>query len=83
MQGGGRGASAKPRQVEDRPWRGHEDRGRDTWLGGGSALAGPRAAPSPPVGPKWREEDRPVGPPPRRDARSDTLTKCFPVPPED
>lgn len=61
-QEGGRGAQAKSRQPEDRPWRGQDDKGGDSWTGGGGGLQGLRGPIDAAVRPRWREEDRQAGP---------------------
>ncbi|KAA6429864.1 MAG: hypothetical protein FRX49_00296, partial [Trebouxia sp. A1-2] len=65
---GGRAPQAKSRQAEDRPWRGQDDKGGDSWTGGGGGLQGLRAPVDAAVRPRWREDERQTGPR-RPDAR--------------
>lgn len=67
-QEGGRAPQAKSRQAEDRPWRGQDDKGGDSWTGGGGGLQGLRAPIDAAVRPRWREDERQIGPR-RPDAR--------------
>ncbi|KAL0051006.1 hypothetical protein WJX82_000480 [Trebouxia sp. C0006] len=65
---GGRAPQAKSRPAEDRPWRGQDDKGGDSWTGGGGGLQGLRAPIDAAVRPRWREDERQNGPR-RPDAR--------------
>ena len=67
-QEGGRAPQAKSRPAEDRPWRGQDDKGGDSWTGGGGGLQGLRAPIDAAVRPRWREDERQTGPR-RPDAR--------------